>query len=267
LPRSRNKTKVARMSSAALSTALIIGVRGLGRTIARHFGGLGWRVIAAARTQATVDSVAEEVTAAGGTGVGITCDLQDRSSLRALVEKAGPIDLVIAAQTSGVRFGPRPFLAIDDGEVDAVFSAYVRGTWNLLKAVGPTLTAQKRGTFLQIGTSSGVRTRAEWAPLGTAQHGLRALVQVVAKEWRPHGVHVAYVPIDGGIRRDAGARASSDASRADIEAPDETRDEAPRSLDPHEIARACAYLHGQDRSAWTHELVLRPTGTDWSAPT
>ncbi|HEY0706518.1 MAG TPA: SDR family oxidoreductase [Polyangia bacterium] len=243
-------------------TALIVGVRGLGRVIARHFASQGWRVIAAARTQATVDAVAGEITAAGGTGIGITCDLQNRESLRAAVDAAGALDLVVAAQTSGIRFGARPFLEIDDSELDGVFSAYVRGTWNLLKAVGPTLTAQRCGTFLQIGTSSGVRTRAEWAPLGTAQHGLRALVQIVAKEWRPHGVHVAYVPIDGGIKRDAApaVRDATDAIRT-------AADEAPRSLDPQEIARACAYLHAQDRSAWTHELVMRPTGTDWTAPT
>jgi NAD(P)-dependent dehydrogenase (short-subunit alcohol dehydrogenase family) len=134
----------------------------------------------------------------------------------------------------------------------------------LLKAVGPTLLAQGHGTFLQIGTSSGVRTRAEWAPLGTAQHGLRALVQVAAKEWRPKGVHVAYVPIDGGIRRDPPHATGTPAT----DARDSPRGaEAPRSLAPAEIARACAYLHGQDSSAWTHELVLRPAGTDWTAPT
>ncbi|HEY0713826.1 MAG TPA: SDR family NAD(P)-dependent oxidoreductase, partial [Polyangia bacterium] len=59
-------------SSSAVPTALIVGVRGLGRVIARHFGGQGWRVVAAARTQATVDSVAAEVNAAGGNCLGLT---------------------------------------------------------------------------------------------------------------------------------------------------------------------------------------------------
>jgi hypothetical protein len=76
------------------------------------------------------------------------------------------------------------------------------------------------------------------------------LVQVAAKEWRAHNVHVAYVPIDGGI-----VRGSSDPAAV------------ARMLAPEEIARACEYLHGQAPSAWTHELVLRPTGTDWTAPT
>ena len=45
------------------------------------------------------------------------------------------------------------------------------------------------------------------------------------------------------------------------------RSGADRAVPQAEIARACEYLHRQDRRAWTHELVLRPTGSDWTAPT
>jgi NAD(P)-dependent dehydrogenase (short-subunit alcohol dehydrogenase family) len=234
------------------SSVLIVGVRGLGRVIAAHFARAGWHVVAAARSRETVDAVVGEVTALGGTGSAAVCDLQDPASLRRMVEANPRLDLVIAAQTAGGRFGARPLLEIDDAEFEQAFKAYVRGTWNLLKAVGPTLCNQGHGTFLQIGTSSGVRTRDGWAPLGTAQHGLRALVQVAAKEWRARNVHVAYLPIDGGITR---------ATTADPGAG------LPRTLPPEEIARACEYLHGQSPAAWTHELVLRPAGTDWTAPT
>jgi NAD(P)-dependent dehydrogenase (short-subunit alcohol dehydrogenase family) len=109
-----------------------------------------------------------------------------------------------------------------------------------------------RGTFLQIGTSSGVRTREGFAALGAAQHALRALVQVAAREWRASGVHVAYVPVDGPI--------ASERTRAGGSGPD-------RLITPEGIAEACAYLHAQKPDAWTHELLLRPTGGDWSAPT
>jgi NAD(P)-dependent dehydrogenase (short-subunit alcohol dehydrogenase family) len=235
-------------------TILIVGVRGLGRTIATHFAAQKWRVICAARTRDTVDAAAAAVEAAGGVGVPAVCDLQEPASLAKVVQAEAQLDLVIAAQTAGGRFGPRPILETEDSELDRLLDAYVRGSWNLLRAAGPKLVGQGRGTFLQIGTSSGVRTRDGWAPLGTAQHGLRALIQVAAKEWRPRGVHVAYLPIDGGITRETSA-ASDDGTSA------------PRALAPLEIARACLYLHEQDATAWTHELVLRPSGTDWTAPT
>jgi len=31
-----------------------------------------------------------------------------------------------------------------------------------------------------------------------------------------------------------------------------------------ELARAVQYLHGQGRSAWTHELVVTPVGDRWT---
>lgn len=232
----------------------MLGVRTLGRTIALHFAARGWQVVCAARTRDDVDRLASDVDAAGGRGVGVVCDLGDRASLETLVRDRPRVDLCVAAQTAGGRFGARPLLEIDDEELDRGYASAVRGTWNLLKAVGPQLVAQQAGTFLQIGTSSGVRTKEGFAALGATHHGLRALVQVAAREWRAHGVHVAYVPIDGAIESERTAAWLA-------------RQGPHRAVPQGEIARACEYLHRQDRSAWTHELVLRPSGTDWTAPT
>jgi NAD(P)-dependent dehydrogenase (short-subunit alcohol dehydrogenase family) len=235
-------------------TLLMFGVRTLGRAIALHFAGKHWHVVCAARTRDDVDRVAAEVTAAGGRGTGVVCDLTDRASLEAVVASRARVDLCVAAQTAGGRFGSLPLLEIDDAELDRGYQAYVRGTWNLLKAVGPKLLAQQAGTFVQIGTSSGLRTKEGFAGLGAVQHGLRALVQVAAREWRPRGVHVAYLPIDGPIE--------SERTAAWI-----ARSGADKAIPQGEIARACEYLHRQERRAWTHELVLRPAAADWTAPT
>jgi len=229
-----------------METLVMIGVRSLGRVIALQFAAQKWRVVCASRTREDVERLAKDVDAAGGQGVPVVCDLTDRASLAALVAAEPRIDLCISAQTAGGRFGARPLLDIDDEELNRGLDVYLKGTWNLLKAVGPKMLAQGKGTFLQIGTSSGVRTRDGFAALGAVQHGLRALLQVAAREWRGQGVHVAYVPVDGGIAAHGGSE---------------------RAVSKDEIARACAYLHGQERSAWTHELLLRPPATDWTAPT
>jgi NAD(P)-dependent dehydrogenase (short-subunit alcohol dehydrogenase family) len=235
-------------------TLVMLGVRTLGKAIALHFAARGWQVVCAARTRADVESVAAEVDQLGGQGIPVVCDLGDPASLAALARRPERIDLCIAAQTAGGRFGALPLLEIPDDELDRGYAAYLRGTWNLLKAIGPRLVDQGAGTFLQIGTSSGVRTKEGFAGLGAIQHGLRSLVQVAAREWRVHGVHVAYLPIDGAIE--------SERTREWI-----TRSGADRAIPQVEIARACEYLHHQDRRAWTHELVLRPSGSEWTAPT
>jgi NAD(P)-dependent dehydrogenase (short-subunit alcohol dehydrogenase family) len=237
-----------------METLVMLGARSLGRAVALHFGAQGWQVVCAARTQADVDRLAADVDAAGGKGIPVVCDLTDPASLAALTRACERVDLCVAAQTAGGRFGARPLLELDDDELDGGYRAYLRGSWNLLKAVGPRLLAQRSGTFLQIGTSSGVRTKEGFAALGAVQHGLRALVQVAAREWRSQGVHVAYLPIDGAIES---AKSASWIARNGDE----------RAIPQAEIARACEYLHRQDARAWTHELVLRPPGTIWTAPT
>jgi NAD(P)-dependent dehydrogenase (short-subunit alcohol dehydrogenase family) len=233
-------------------TLLMVGVKKLGREIALHFSRQGWTVICAARTAADVESVASEVKAAGGIGIPFTCDLLDPPSLARLPRVH--LDLVIAAQTAGGRFGSLPFLELADEELQRNLAAYVTGTWNLLKVAGRNLVEQGRGTFLQIGTSSGVRTKEGFAAIGAAQQALRALVQVVAKEWRTSGVHVAYLPVDSAIESDRTRQWAAQRGGAPL-------------MSPEEIARACEYLHRQNPSAWTHELMLRPKDSDWTAPT
>jgi NAD(P)-dependent dehydrogenase (short-subunit alcohol dehydrogenase family) len=225
----------------------IFGVRGLGREIALHFARQGWRVLCAARTRTDVEGLAADVIAAGGTAVSVVCDITAPATLEPFRREV--VDLVVAAQTSGLRFGAMPLLDIPDEELTAGFGSYPGGTWNLLKAFGPGLLERGRGTFLQMGTSSGIRTKEGFAGLGAAQHALRALVQVAAREWRARGVHVAYLPIDGPIGTEGG------------------HFPAGRFLTPTAIAEACAYLHAQPQDAWTHELVLRPSAGEWTAST
>ncbi len=229
------------------STLAIVGVRGLGREVALYFAREGWRVLCGARTATDVEQLALDVNHAGGTGVSMVCDITVPQSLAPFTGE--PVDLVVMAQTSGLRFGALPVLSIPDEELEKSFSTYVRGTWNVMKALGPGLLARGRGTFLQMGTSSGIRTKEGFAALGATQHGLRALVQVAAREWRAKGVHVAYLPIDGPIASEGGHGLPAD-----------------RLLSPTAIAGACAYLHAQPPDAWTHELVLRPAAGEWTAP-
>src|SRR3954449_2637856 len=128
-----------------METLVMVGIRSLGRVIAGHFAKQGWRVVCCARTRADVERAAAEVDAAGGKGVAAVCDLADRGSLEGVVRGLDHVDLCIAAQTGGGRFGARPLLEIDDEELDRGFAAYVRGTWNLMKAVGPKLLGQGSG--------------------------------------------------------------------------------------------------------------------------
>ena len=72
---------------------------------------------------------------------------------------------------------------------------------------------------------------------------LRGLAQSMARELSPQGIHVAHFVIDGGIK--------STRRPADPDKPDAL-------LDPDAIAASYLHVLNQPRSAWTHELELRP---------
>jgi hypothetical protein len=69
---------------------------------------------------------------------------------------------------------------------------------------------------------------------------VRALSQVLTEEYTEHGVHVANVIIDGVIDS-PGIRGAYDVGVM---------------IDPARIADAFYWLHGQDRTCWTHEIQL-----------
>jgi hypothetical protein len=76
----------------------------------------------------------------------------------------------------------------------------------------------------------------------------------MAKELGPLGIHVAHVVIDGAI--DTEWIRQNFPQRAALKAQDGI-------LDPEAIADNYWLIHRQPRSAWTHELDLRPWTEPW----
>ena len=104
---------------------------------------------------------------------------------------------------------------------------------------------QKKGDILFTGATAGMRGSSEFSGFAICKFGIRALAQSMARELGPKGIHVAYANIDGQVHTPHQAHLAAD------QAPD-------AMLDPEAIAESYFQLHSQHRSAWTHELDLRP---------
>jgi short-subunit dehydrogenase len=111
-----------------------------------------------------------------------------------------------------------------------------------------------RGTILFTGATASLRGREGFAAFAGAKHALRALAQSLARELGPQGIHVAHVVIDGAI--DTRFIAENFPERYARKAQDGI-------LDPEHIAENYWQLHRQPRSAWTHEMDLRPWMETW----
>jgi len=110
-----------------------------------------------------------------------------------------------------------------------------------------------RGTILFTGATASLRGGKGFAAFAGAKHALRALAQSMARELGPQGIHVAHIVIDGAI--------DTPFIRDNFPERYQLKDQA-GILDPEAIAENYWHLHLQARSAWTHELDLRP----WMEP-
>src|SRR5258708_38793314 len=94
-----------------------------------------------------------------------------------------------------------------------------------------------------------MRGRPRLAAFHAPKGGLRLLVQPLAAEFGPQGIHRAPTIIDGGI----------EGERLLLRMPDrKEKAGADGLLNIEAIADSYWHLHKQHRSAWTHEIDLRP---------
>ncbi len=237
---------------------LVVGVGdGLGSAIARAFAAEGYTLCMTrrARNVAALEAVAVSIRQAGGAAHAFGVDARDEDEMVALfatIERdIGPLEVVVFNIGANVRFGIRETTARVFTKVweMACFGGFLAG-----REAAKVMVPRGRGTILFTGATASLRGREGFSAFASAKHGLRAVAQSMARELGPEGIHVAHVVIDGPID---GVFIRS--NRDDVDAL-LARDEV---LKPEAIAASYVALHKQQRSAWTHELDVRPWREKW----
>ena len=237
---------------------LVVGVGdGLGSALARAFAAEGYLVCMTrrARNLDALEEVAQSIRAAGGQARAFGVDARSEDEMVALFDEierdVGPLDVVVFNIGANVRFGIRETTARVFHKVweMACFAGFLAG-----REAARVMVPRGRGTILFTGATASVRGRDGFSAFASAKHGLRAVAQSMARELGPQGIHVAHVVIDGAV--DGVFIRSNRGSVDDLLARDEI-------LKPEDIAQAFVGLHRQPRSAWTHELDLRPWSETW----
>jgi len=126
----------------------------------------------------------------------------------------------------------------------AAFSGFLTG-----REAARHMTPRGKGTIIFTGATASLRGGTGFSAFAGAKHALRALAQSMARELGPQGIHVAHSIIDGAI----------DTAWIKENFPDRyALKDRDGIVNPDAIAEQYWQLHRQDRSAWTHELDLRP---------
>ncbi len=232
--------------------AVVIGVgaeTGLGAALARRFAQEGLRVTIASRTPERLRVVAEQIAAAGGAVSAKVADAANEADVATLFEDAdgdGGVELVaynVGSNVAASALETTPELFERLWRQNA-FGGFVVG-----REAARRMAPRGKGTVLFTGATASLRTRPPFLAFGAAKAGLRAVAQGLAREFGPQGVHCAHVVIDGVIEGDYAATNFAEYVRSKG---------ADGLLAVDAIADAYWTLHSQPRSAWTHELDLRP---------
>ncbi len=240
------------------SACLVVGAGDdLGGAIARAFAAEGHVacVTRRARHLDKLEALAASIRASGGEAHAYGVDAREEDETINLVQTierdVAPIDVAVFNIGANVRFN-----------VEDTTSQVYRKVWEMAafggflmgREVSKGMVARGRGTIIFTGATASVRGRDGFSAFAGAKHALRALAQSMARELGPRGVHVAHVVIDGPIDSNFIREMLPDA---------DARRERDALLNPAAIAETYVWLHKQKRSAWTHELDLRPWSEPW----
>jgi len=223
---------------AKQASAVIVGVGpGLGAALGEAFAREGYDVALAARKSNKLDPIVSAIKAGGGRASAHGCDATNEAQVQGLfdtVEKAsGPIAVAIYNASNFTR---APIADTTGADFEAAWRVVAFGGFLVGREAARRMTPRGSGTILFTGATASLRGGAQFGAFASGKFALRALVQSMARELQPKGIHVAHFILDGVIGEDADAR----------------------KLAPAAIADAYVAVHRQAKSAWAQEIDLRP---------
>ncbi len=180
------------------------GSRGIGLAIALKAARDGAQVAIAAKTTTphptlpgTIFSAAEEITAAGGVGLALQCDIRDETQIEEAIAKTvetfGGIDILI---NNASAINLTPTLATPAKRFDLMFDVNVRGTFLTSQAALPHLKQSARdGRNPHILTlSPPLSMNPKWfkphLAYTMAKYGMSMCVLGLAEEFKRDGIGV-----------------------------------------------------------------------------
>jgi NAD(P)-dependent dehydrogenase (short-subunit alcohol dehydrogenase family) len=140
-------------------TAVVTGGSGvLGRTMCLALAQAGARVVVLGRRAELANKVAEEIRAAGGQALGISCDVTQRSDLeRALAQVTdtfGPIDILVNGaggnQANATTSPERSFFDLDEQAIENTVRLNFTGTVLTCQVFGRGMAERGQGCIVNV---------------------------------------------------------------------------------------------------------------------
>lgn len=238
--------------------AVIIGAGdATGGAIARAFAetGLTACVNRRSRNIDALEALAQSIRDDGHKARAFPADARNEDEMMALFDtveaEVGPVEVAVFNIGANVNF---PITETTTRVFTKVWEMACLSGFLMGREAAKRMTPRSRGTIIFTGATASVRGGNGYSAFAGAKGALRMVAQSMARELGPQGVHVAHSVIDGAIDTDFIKQRHPDFDGAKAQ---------DLILSPAAIAAQYVMLHKQPRTAWTHELDLRPWGEKW----
>ncbi len=225
--------------------AVVTGAgRGIGRAIALMLGNAGAEVVVTARTESEIETVAGEISAAGGRARAVRVDISEEEDIRKLFKSVSDdfnrLDILINNAGIG-RYGK--LVDFDADDLDLMYSVNVRGTFLCCREAMRIMIPRASGYIINVSSVLGFRGYADQSGYTATKHGVMGLTKSLAVEAQEHGIRVSAI-LPGGVDTEMVRRA-----RPDLD-PDIL-------LQPDDVAQAVGYLLSLSPKAAVDQIYIR----------
>jgi len=174
--------------------AVITGpAKGMGAAITLAFAREGARLVLAGRDLAAIEPVAQQARALGVPAIVVACDLTVAAQTEALAAAAlqayGGIDVLVNVAGGSGPIGKTGWETTPE-EFDDIVQLNMKGCFNTMRAVLPTMIAQRGGKVVNVGGTFGMRGRAGRMAYSASKWGLRGITKSFALEAGPHNINI-----------------------------------------------------------------------------
>ncbi len=134
-------------------TVLITGAStGIGRAVAQAFMDRGYNLVLNSRDPGRLEA-AYEFLGRPDNAVLVAGDVSDKAvgqkMVAAALEKFGRVDVLV--NNAGI-FSPKPFLDVEESDLDRYYAINLKGTYFTSQAAIPAMRSQGGGTIINVGT-------------------------------------------------------------------------------------------------------------------
>jgi NAD(P)-dependent dehydrogenase (short-subunit alcohol dehydrogenase family) len=175
------------MSEAPLKNriALVTGAsRGIGRAVALGLAKAGAHVVITARSLNGLESLDDEIQAAGGAATLLQLDLRKGAA----IDQLGPtlfqrwqhLDILVA--NAGILGPLSPLGHVTEDGFLGTIDINLNANWRLIRTLDPLIRKSEAGRAIFVTSGAATGKYAYWGPYAASKAGLEALVKTWAEE-------------------------------------------------------------------------------------